>query len=290
MKRFRGSLVALPTPFRGDGLDMEAFLGLVRRQVAAGTDGLVVCGTTGETPTLDSDERTALVAACVAEVNGAVAVLAGAGTNSTRGTRAEAVRMARAGADGLLVVTPYYNRPSQEGLQAHYAAVADATDLPVVLYNVPARTGVDLLPDTVARIAADRPSVVGIKEATPSLARLRDLLAIDGLDVLCGDDGVALEALELGVAGWVGVVGNLVPAEAAAAIRGGAEERRRIGEGLAPLLEVLALGTNPVAVKEALERQGLAPGEVRAPLCRMARADQERVEALLEVAGLLAGV
>lgn len=290
MRRFTGSLVALPTPFRGEGLDLEAFLALVRRQVEAGTEGLVVCGTTGEAPTLDPDERTALVAACVAEVDGAVAVLAGAGTNSTRSTCAEARRMQRAGADGLLVVTPYYNRPSQEGLRAHYGAVVAATELPLVLYNVPARTGVDLLPATVAGLAAEHPSIVAIKEATPSLGRLRELLALDALDVLCGDDGIALEALELGVAGWIGVVGNLVPADARAAVRGGAGERARVRERMAPLLELLALGTNPVAVKEALERQGLAPGQVRAPLCRLARADQARVEALLETAGLLARV
>ncbi len=284
---FRGSIAALPTPFgEGSGeLDLAAFGALVDHHVASGTEGLVVCGTTGETPTLTREERRSLIAACVEAAGGRVPVIAGVGTNATRSTVDELESAEELGVDGLLVVTPYYNRPSQAGLRLHFDAVAAAATLPVVLYNVPARTGVDLLPETAADLARRHANVVAIKEASPSVERLRELVATRALDVLCGEDTLAVKALRLGAAGWIGVLPNLAPAAAAELVGIAHTDPARcdaIWEELSPYLDVLALDVNPVPVKAALARQGRMSAGVRPPLAPLDAAAAKQLERRLE--------
>jgi len=283
---FKGSCVALPTPFENGDIDLTAFDALAERQVLSGSDALVVCGTTGEAATLTAAERSTLIARAVDLARGRVPVLAGVGTNATATTIELARAAAEAGANGLLVVTPYYNRPSQAGLQAHFGVVAEAVDLPLVLYNVPARTGVDLLPETAAALAREHATVVAIKEASGGLERLHDLLALapsSGLDVLCGEDALAEEAVALGCAGLIGVVANLLPAEVADLVRTGKADPR-----LAPLVRALFAETNPVPLKAALALLGLVTDEVRLPLMPLSPGARARMAAALEVAGLTA--
>lgn len=266
-------MVALPTPFHDDAVDLTAFRRFAEHLVAGGVDGLVVCGTTGETPTLDADERAALIRTAVDVAAGRIPVVAGAGTNATHTTLREMARAEDLGADGLLVVTPYYNRPCQDGLRRHFAAVAEAARAPVVLYNVPKRTGVDLLPATAARIAREHERVVAIKEAHAAEGRWREHAELGALDVLCGEDSELIASRRAGAVGWVGVLPNLAPAECVELFRTAAPEPEGSPAALAaaearlaPLFRALATAGNPAAVKAGLAEQGWMRGELRSPL------------------------
>lgn len=287
-----GSYVALPTPFRNDRVDLDAFSALIDEHVAAGTDGIVVCGTTGESATLSEYERRSLIHAAVDFARGRLPVMAGIGTNCTRST----VEMARfavsSGADSLLVVTPYYNRPSPRGLLAHYGAVAEATPAPIVLYNVPSRTGLDLAPAQAAEIAKRFPTVVAIKEATTKVERVRELLEGAGLTVLCGEDACLVEFVAAGAQGSVSVVGNLLPAEVAELVRAArpAGDRARaqvLWETIAPLTRGLFVETNPVPLKSALARLGRCLEDVRPPLAPLEPRSRELLEQALRASGLI---
>lgn len=267
---FRGSWVALPTPFRSGSVDYGAFQALVLRQVEAGTDGVVVAGSTGESPTLTLRERLALIELGFRTASGRMGVLAGIGASDTR----QACELAREaeglGIDGVLAPPPPYLRPTQRGLEQHYAAIAAATRLPICLYNIPTRTAVDLVPATVARIANACPSVVAIKEAGTTLERLRELVALNVVDVLAGEDTWVPDALHQGAVGVIGVVSNLVPElvrelvhEASAPDSARAAE---LVESLRPLVHALSLEPNPAPLKAALESMGLCKGELRLPL------------------------
>jgi 4-hydroxy-tetrahydrodipicolinate synthase len=288
---FRGSLVALPTPFRGGAIDYPALRVQVERLIRAGSDGLVPAGTTGEAAALDPEERSAVVAFTVGCARGRVPVLAGVGAGSTALTSALAREAEAAGADGVLVVTPPYSRPTQRGLAAHFGAVAAATRLPIVLYNVPARTAVDLLPETAGAIAAARPNVVAIKEASGSLERIDALVALGTLDVLCGEDAAIADCMQRGALGVIGVVANLAPRRVAELVRaaapgGDARRAAELVEALAPLVRALFCETNPAPLKAALELMGLSSGELRLPLVPIAPESRERVVAALAAAGL----
>ena len=288
--RFRGSFVALPTPFVGETVDHAAFERLVDEQACRRSDGLVVCGTTGEASTLTDVERADLVRTAVAAAAGRLPVIAGIGTNCTR-TSIELARTAEhAGADGLLVVTPYYNRPSQRGLAAHYGAIADAVPLPLVLYNVPSRTGVDLEPSTVRAIAKAHANVVAIKEASHSPERVVELVGQTPVDVLCGEDACIAPFVHAGAVGAIGVVANLMPEtvrelvhSAAMAETARAEE---LAQELAPLIEALFRETNPVPLKAALELTGRASSAVRLPLVALGDVEKERLRRDLIDCGL----
>jgi len=288
-RRFRGSLVALPTPFREgapDEIDYPALQRLIELHVHGDTSGLVVAGTTGEAATLSDRERAVIVEYAVGIAGGRLPVLAGVGTNSTRVSCELAVEAERAGADGLLAVTPYYNRPTQRGLLAHFGAIAGATSLPVVLYNVPPRTSCDLLPDTAAAIAEAHPNVVAIKEAANSRERLAEHARRGRLDVLVGDDPLIADGMQLGAVGAIGVVGNVLPRECAELVRqagpGGDHTRAaRIVEHLAPLVRALFLETNPVPVKTALSLLGLCSREVRLPLVPLEARSLEALQTAL---------
>jgi 4-hydroxy-tetrahydrodipicolinate synthase len=290
---FKGSIVALVTPFtdRGD-IDYAALDGLVDFHLQQGTDGLVVAGTTGESAALSRPEWRDLVAAVIRRVNGAIPVLAGTGSAATS-TAVEQTRQAgELGADGALVVTPYYNRPMQAGLAAHFTAVADASAIPVVLYNVPSRTAVDLLPATVEALAR-HPRIVGIKEAKRESGRVEDLLARcgPGFSVLSGDDPSCLAAMQVGASGVVSVAANVAPALMhelfALAAEQDEQAARRLDERLQPLFEVLAVETNPIPVKWALFEMGRVGPQIRLPLTPLEEAHRGPLRQCLETLGLI---
>lgn len=293
--RFQGSYVALPTPFRGEVVDFAALNTLVEFHAANGTDGLVVCGTTGESATLTDDERRAVIDATIRLARGRMPVIAGVGTNCTRSTVEHARFAAAAGADGLLVVTPYYNRPSPRGLALHFGAVAEAVTIPIVLYNVPSRTGVDLTPETAREVALRHPHVVAVKEALASTERVKRLVGETPLGVLCGDDASIADFVSLGALGVIGVVNNIVPRQVAelvrCAMRGGDSVRAAaLVEELRPLARDLFVETNPVPVKAALA--WMFPdvsADVRLPLAPLTDESRARLRATLSSSGLLRG-
>jgi len=269
--RFEGCLTALVTPFRDGKVDYDALTRLIDWQIENGVDGLVAVGTTGESATLDVDEHVAVIAHCVKVARGRVPVVAGAGANAT----SEALELGRrsedVGADALLHVTPYYNKPTQEGLFRHYEAIARATKLPVILYNVPGRTAVDLLPETVER-CMQLDNVVAIKEATGNMARATDVIARVGnrLTVLSGDDATAFPLYTLGGRGVISVVSNVAPREMSemwdAAARGDWARARELHFELRVLNHLLFVESNPIPVKAALALMGRCGGELRPPL------------------------
>jgi 4-hydroxy-tetrahydrodipicolinate synthase len=272
-RRFAGCTVALVTPFRGGAVDEEGLRRLVEWHLAQGTRVLSPVGTTGESPTLSHEEHERVIALVIEAAAGRAAVMAGTGSNST----AEAIRLTRfakrAGADAALSVAPYYNRPNQEGLYRHFAAIAEVVDIPIVLYNIPARTGRNVEPETVERLAKLGP-IVAVKEASGSLDQVSELLARTDLTILSGDDSLTLPMLAVGAEGVVSVVGNLVPREVTAMVegyaRGEVEEARRLHARLYPLArDLLALAPNPIPVKAALALLGRCLDEVRLPLCAL---------------------
>ncbi len=290
---FHGSMVALVTPMHDDGaVDVQALQRLVEFHVENGTDVIVAVGTTGESATLDLDEHCQTIATIVEQAAGRVPVIAGTGANST----SEAIELTRcaqeAGADACLLVTPYYNKPTQEGLYRHHKAVADAVPIPQILYNVPGRTAVDMLADTVARLA-EVPNIVGIKEATGDLDRTRDILdrCGDSLDVYSGDDATALDLILIGAKGNISVTANVAPRMmhemCEAALAGDVPKARAINERLMPLHRSLFLESNPIPVKWALHEMGLIGGGIRLPLTPLAEQYHEPVREALRAAGVL---
>jgi 4-hydroxy-tetrahydrodipicolinate synthase len=283
---FTGVITALVTPFRNGALDEEALRRLVDEQIAAGVDGLVPVGTTGESPTVDHEEHLRVIQVVIEQTRKRVPIIAGTGGNSTR----EAIELSREakklGADGMLQVTPYYNKPTQDGLYRHFKAIIEAAPLPTVVYNVPTRTSCDLLPDTVARLC-EIPQLVAIKEATGNLQRASQILTKvgDRLIVLSGDDATAFPLFAVGARGVISVVSNAVPAEFSAMwdafAAGKWIEARNIHNRLFPLLEGLFVETNPIPVKAALAMMGKIADEIRPPLYPLAGANREKVRKIL---------
>jgi 4-hydroxy-tetrahydrodipicolinate synthase len=289
---FKGSFTALITPFRGGKVDEPAYRDLVARQIAAGTHGLVPCGTTGESPTLSHEEHMRVTEICVEVAARKVPVIAGTGSNATE----EAIMLQRhakkAGADAGLVVTPYYNKPTQAGLIAHYRAIADAVDLPIVIYNIPGRSVIDMTVATMAELAK-HPNIVGVKDATADLARpLRTRLAC-GADFcqLSGEDATAVPFLAQGGVGCISVTSNIAPKECAdlhnAWIKGDMKEATRLNDLLMPVHDAMFCESSPGPVKYAAEVLGLCSGELRLPLVPIAAASRKKVEDALKGAGLL---
>ena len=283
---FAGSYVALPTPFEDSGaVDLDAFRSLIDLHAASGTSGIVVCGTTGEAVTLSERERNGLIDASVEYCAGRMKVVAGVGTNSTAATLVAARSATKAGVDGLLVVTPYYNKPSRLGLMRHFGAVADATSSPVMLYNVPSRTGVDLRPEWAIELGRQCHNVVAIKEASDDPERISVLCSSPDLEVLCGEDRRIAEFASRGAVGAVNVVGNVLPEQVAelvvaAAPGGDAVRAQELTAYLAPLVKALFIETNPVPVKAALAWLGRGGAGVREPLAPL---EEQNRTALLDV-------
>ncbi len=284
---FSGTFTALVTPFRGDEIDIEAFAQLIEAQISGGVTGVVPVGTTGESPTLSCGERHHVIELAVEKANGRCLVIAGAGSNSTRDAIAHTKAAEEIGADGALLVAPYYNKPSQEGLFRHFGAIAEATSLKLVLYNIPGRCAVDIGADTVVRLAENFPNIVAIKEASGSVDRVSELVrrVPPGFTVLSGDDSLTLPFLSVGAVGVVSVVSNLFPVEISQLVslyrEGKAEEARRIHQRFYQLFKDLFLEPNPVPVKTALGWRGLISPECRLPLSPMSQPNEERLRKTL---------
>jgi 4-hydroxy-tetrahydrodipicolinate synthase len=289
---FKGSLVAIVTPFKEGKVDDEAYRELIEFQIENGTNAIVPCGTTGESATLNMEEHARVIDIAIEAVKGRVPVIAGTGGNST----SEAIELTRhaknAGADATLQVTPYYNKPTQEGLYRHFKAIAEAVALPQVLYNVPGRTGVNMVPETVARVAEIR-EVVAIKEASGNLEQMAEIvrLAGDNITLLSGDDTVTLPVLSLGGKGVVSVVANIAPKDTSDMVRaweeGSVEKAKALFYKLFPLCQAMFFETNPIPVKTSLALMGKIQDELRLPLAPMAPANLEKLQKALHAYGLL---
>ncbi len=289
---FKGSIVAIVTPFKDGKVDEEAYRQLIEFQIENGTSAIVPCGTTGESATLKVDEHARVIDIAVEAVNKRAPVIAGTGGNST----SEAIELTQhakeVGADATLQVTPYYNKPTQEGLYQHFKAIAKAVPLPQVLYNVPGRTSVNMLPETVARLA-ELPEVVAIKEASGNIAQMADVvrLAGDKITLLSGDDNLTLPVLSIGGAGVVSVVANIVPRDTADLVKAWEEGRIDEAKGLffklLPLCQAMFFETNPIPVKTSLALMGKIQHEMRLPLYPMAPANLEKLKKALSEYGLI---
>jgi len=283
---FTGAMTALVTPFRDREVDTRALEALVEAQIAGGINALVPCGSTGEAATLTHEEHLAVVRAVVRAARGRVPVIAGTGSNST----AEAIRLTRgaeeAGADAALLISPYYNKPTQDGIYRHYAAVADATGLPLILYNIPGRTGSNITPDTIARLAR-LPNIAGVKEASGNLAQVLEIIDESGADfgIYSGDDILTLPIMAAGGHGVIAVGANLMPrayVELTDALLAGDLERARMqNHRLLPLMMALTLEVNPIPVKTALAMMGQCADEFRLPLTPMSPGARVRLEDVL---------
>lgn len=289
---FAGLSVAIVTPLKGGEVDYAGLKKLVDWHVEQGTDCLVPVGTTGESPTLDHEEHERVIAAVIEGAAGRIKVMAGTGSNSTR----EAVRLTKAakkaGADGSLQVGPYYNKPTQDGYFQHFKAIAEATDLPLVLYNIPGRTGSNILPETIAKIAEACKTVVAVKEATGSLDQASAIGALCDITILSGDDSLTLPLMSIGGRGVVSVVGNIVPrdmkAMVTAFLTGETAKAIEWHKKLFPLCrDLLGVATNPIPVKTAMKLLGRDTGELRLPMCPMDPAGEERIRKTLVAYGLL---
>jgi len=288
---FKGSMVAIVTPFRDGQVDEAALGELIDWHIASGTDAIVPCGTTGEAATLSHEEHMKVVEFTVKRVAGRVPVIAGTGSNSTDETIMLTKAAKKAGADGALLITPYYNKPTQEGLYRHFKAVADAVDIPIILYNVPGRTSVNMLPTTVARCSKIK-NIVAIKEATANLQQISEIIELCGPDfaVLSGDDFTVLPTLAIGGVGVISVSANCAPADMAglcdAWFAGNIAEAQRLHFKLQPLNTSMFYETNPIPVKTALGLMGKITPEFRLPLCPMGDANTEKLARVLKEYGL----
>ena len=289
---FSGAIVAIVTPFKKGKVDEKSLRELIEFQIKNGTDGIVPCGTTGESSTLSHEEHDRVIEIAIDAVKKRVPVIAGTGSNSTD----EALRLTRhayeAGADGALMVCPYYNRPTQEGLYQHFKIIAETIPIPIVPYNIPSRTGVNLLPETVARLAKIS-NIVGIKEASGSLKQMQDVISLCGekFDVLSGDDFFTFPLLSIGGRGVISVVSNIVPADMAAMVdafvAGDIKKAEKLHHKLVPLIDALFIETNPVPVKAALSMMGKISYDVRLPMYKMSDGNYEKLKAVMKNYGLI---
>jgi 4-hydroxy-tetrahydrodipicolinate synthase len=288
----QGAIVAIVTPFRNGKVDEEALRRLIEEQIMAGTDGIAPCGTTGESTTLSHEEHDRVIEITVDAVKKRVPVIAGTGSNST----AEALRLTKhaweAGADAALIVCPYYNRPTQEGLYLHYRAIAEEVPVPIIVYNIPGRTGTNMLPETLARLAKI-PNIIGVKEASGSIKQMSDMILLCGadFDVLSGDDIFTLPLLALGGKGVISVISNVVPGDMAGMVdafaAGDLEKARQLHYRMSPLIDALFIETNPIPVKAALAMMGKIAYELRLPLCRMAEKNEAALKKVMQDYGLI---
>jgi 4-hydroxy-tetrahydrodipicolinate synthase len=288
----QGAIVAIVTPFRNGKVDEEALRRLIEEQIMAGTDGIAPCGTTGESTTLSHEEHDRVIEITVDAVKKRVPVIAGTGSNST----AEALRLTKhaweAGADAALIVCPYYNRPTQEGLYLHYRAIAEEVPIPIIIYNIQGRTGVNMSTETLVRLA-EIPNIVGVKEASGSIKQMSDVIQLCGanFDVLSGDDIFTLPLLALGGKGVISVISNVVPGDMAGMVdafaAGDLEKARQLHYRMSPLIDALFIETNPIPVKAALAMMGKIAYELRLPLCRMAEKNETALKKVMQDYGLI---
>lgn len=289
---FKGSIVAVVTPFKNGQIDEKALSELIEWHIASGTNAIVPCGTTGESATLDYDEHYRVIEITVKTVNRRVPVIAGTGANATDETIKITKKAKELGADAALLVAPYYNKPTQEGLYRHYKAVAESVDIPIVLYNVPGRTAVNILPSTVARLAEVN-NVVAIKEATGDMKQVSEVIRLCGnrLAIISGDDFTTFPLLALGGTGVISVAANVAPREVSDMCRlwreGKIEESRALHFKLEPVNNSMFIETNPIPAKTALAMMGKIREEFRLPLCEMSTENREKLRKVIEAFGLI---
>ncbi len=290
---FKGSIVAMVTPFKKDAVDEKTLRKLIEFQIKNGTSGIVPCGTTGESPTLSYEEHDRVIEITVEEVNGRIPVIAGTGSNSTQ----EAIMLTRhaqkSGADASLQVAPYYNRPTQRGLYEHFKAIAGSVKIPIILYNIASRTGVNIEPETMARLAKDCKNIVGVKEASGSLDQMSRVKQLCGKDfaLISGDDSLTLPLLAVGGTGIISVVANIIPQDVCDMVKafqgGDTKEAQRLHYKMLPLVKAMFIETNPGPLKTAMGLMGMCEPSLRLPLAAMNDDNQEKLKAAMKEYGLL---
>ena len=290
---FKGSIVAIVTPFKNGKIDEKKFRDLIEFHIKNGTSGIVPCGTTGESATLSFEEHDRVIEITVEQVKKRIPVIAGTGSNSTE----EAVMLTKyavkVGADASLQVSPYYNRPTQKGLYEHFKEIAGAVDIPIILYNIASRTGVNIEPETVAKLASDCKNIVGIKEASGNLDQMSRIKQLCGknFDLISGDDSLTLPILSIGGTGIISVVANIVPGDVANLVsefeKGNLKKAQELHYKLSPLIKAMFIETNPIPVKTAMGLLGMCEPDLRLPMCAMSPENLEKLKKALKDYGLL---
>lgn len=290
---FKGSIVAIVTPFKDGLVDEKKFRELITFQIKNGSSGIVPCGTTGESATLSFDEHDRVIEIAIEQANKKVPVIAGTGSNSTEEAIMLTKHAAKAGADGSLQVSPYYNRPTQKGLYEHFRAIADAVDIPLILYNIASRTGVNIEPETIARLARDCKNIIGVKEASGNLDQMSRIKALcgDNFDLISGDDSLTLPVLSIGGTGIISVVANIVPRDVADMVsafeKGDLNKAQELHYKLLPLVKAVFIETNPIPVKTVMGLMGLCEPDLRLPMSSMLPENLEKLKQALKDYGLL---
>lgn len=290
---FRGSIAAIVTPFRKGKVDEKTLRDLIEFQIKNGTSGIVPCGTTGESATLTFDEHDHVIEVTIDQVKKRVPVIAGTGSNSTEEAIMLTKHAAKAGADASLQVSPYYNRPTQRGLYEHFKAVADSVEIPIILYNIASRTGVNIEPETIARLALDCKNIVAVKEASGSLDQMSRIVSLcpKGFELISGDDSLTLPVLGIGGTGIISVVANIVPRDVADMVsafeKGDIKKAQGLHYKLLPLIKAVFLETNPIPVKTAMGLMGLCEPGLRLPMCPISAENLEKLKKALKDYGLL---
>jgi 4-hydroxy-tetrahydrodipicolinate synthase len=290
---FKGSIVAIVTPFKNGRVDEKKLEELVEFQIKNNTSGILPCGTTGESPTLSTDEHEKVIEIVIKAVNKRVPVIAGTGSNSTQEAIDLSVHAQQAGADALLLVSPYYNKPTQEGLYLHFKAIAGKVKIPIILYNIAGRTAINIEPQTMARLSSDCKNIVGVKEASGSLDQMSRIKALCGadFDLISGDDALTLPLMSVGGVGVISVVANIVPKDVAQMVeafsKGNVKQAQNLHYKLLPLVKAMFIETNPIPVKTAMGMLGLCLPELRLPMCAMSKANQDKLSKTLKDYGLL---
>ncbi len=287
---FTGSIVAMVTPFKDGEVDYDKLGELVEYHIDNGTNAILPCGTTGESPTLTHREHVEVVAKVVEAANGRIPVIAGTGSNNTSEAVSLTSHAKEAGADGSLLITPYYNKPTQQGMYEHYKAVLEEVDIPVIIYNVPSRTGASISAETVARLS-EFDNIVAIKEATGDIDQASKILNLCDINVLSGDDSLTLPIMSVGGKGVVSVLANILPKEVAeltsSFLKGEIENSQRLHNNLFPVCKAMFIETNPIPVKTAMKLLGRLNGEMRLPLCNMSSEHERQLKKVLEEYGLI---
>ncbi len=282
---FTGSIVALVTPFKDGMVDYDKLEELVEYHIENGTNAIIPCGTTGESPTLTHKEHGEVVEKVVGKANGRIPVIAGTGSNNTSEAMSLTKHAKETGADGSLIITPYYNKPTQQGLYEHYKAILEEVDIPIIIYNVPSRTGVSITPETVARLYEFK-NIVAIKEATGDIDQASHILNLCDITVLSGDDSLTLPLMSVGGKGVVSVLANILPREVSEIVssflNGEFEKSQSLHRGLFQICKAMFIETNPIPVKTAMSLLGRLNGEMRLPLCKMSDGNEKQLKKILE--------
>ena len=290
---FKGSIVAIVTPFRNGKVDEKKLRELIELHIKNGTSGIVPCGTTGESATLSFQEHDRVIEITIEDAKGRIPVIAGTGSNSTEEAIMLTKHAAKAGANASLQVSPYYNRPTQRGLYAHFKAIADSVDIPIILYNIASRTGVNIEPETIAKLANDCKNIVGVKEASGNLEQMSKIkqLCPKKFNLISGDDSLTLPVLSIGGTGVISVVANIVPCDVANLVsefeKGNLEKAKALHYKLLPLVKAMFIETNPIPLKTAMGLLGMCEPDLRLPMCAMSPDNLEKLKKALRDYGLL---